>query len=75
MAPVDIAEPLIEPPSIDVGQPDAQRKLLITQPTCRILTCVDQGRADAAPLQRPHDLQVIQLRDPGKIPADLGHVG
>ena len=36
---------------------------------------MDQGSADAAPLQRSHDLQVLQLRDPGKVPADLGHVG
>jgi hypothetical protein len=75
MAPVDIPEPLIEPPSVDVGQPDAQGELLITQRAGGVLTGVDQGRADAAPLQRSHDLQVMQLRDAGKVSADLRHVG
>src|SRR5206468_5397442 len=32
MAPVDIPKPLIEPPSLHVGQPHAQGKPLITQP-------------------------------------------
>jgi hypothetical protein len=75
MAPVDIPEPFIEPPSVDVGQPDAQGKPLVTQPAGGILTRVDQGRADAAPLQRPHDLQVMELRDAGKVLANLRHVG
>src|SRR5918995_7538637 len=75
MAPVDIPEPLIEPPSVDVGQPDAHSKLLITQPAGGGLTRVDQGTADAAPLQRSHDLQVMELRDAGKVPADLRQVG
>jgi hypothetical protein len=75
MAPVDIAEPLIEPTSVDVGQPDTQGKLLVTQPTGGVLTRMDQGRADAAPLQRSHDLQVMELGDAGKVPADRRHVG
>jgi hypothetical protein len=75
MASVDPPEPLIAPPSVDVGQPDAQGELLITQPAGGGLTRADQGRAAAAPLQRSHDLQVIQLRDAGKLPADPGHVG
>jgi hypothetical protein len=75
MAPVDIPEPLIEPPSVDVGQPDTQSNLLVTQSAGGVLTRMDQRRADAAPLQRPHDLQVLQLGDAGKVPADLGHVG
>jgi hypothetical protein len=75
MAPVDIPEPFIEPTSVDVGQPDAQGKLLVTQPADGVLTRLDQGCADAAPLQQPHDLQVMELRDAGKVAADLGHVG
>jgi hypothetical protein len=75
MAPVDIPEPLIEPPSVHVGQPDTQGKPLITQPAGGVLTRMDQGRADAAPLQRSHDLQVIQMRDAGKVEADFRHVG
>jgi len=75
MTPVDIPEPFMEPPSLDIGHPDTQGKPLISQPAGGVLTRADQGRADPAPLQRPHDLQVIQLRDPGKVPADLGHVG
>ena len=75
MAPVDIAEPLIEPPSVDVGQSDTQGKLFVTQPAGGVLTRMDQGRADAAPLQRSHDLQVMELGDAGKVPADFGHVG
>jgi hypothetical protein len=75
MGPVDIPEPFIEPPSVDVGQPDAQGQLVVTQPAGGVLTRVDQGRADAASLQRSNDLQVMELRDAGKILADLGHVG
>lgn len=75
MAPVDIPEPFIEPPSVDIRQPDTQGKPLIPQPAGGVLTRADQGRADAAPLQRSHDLQVLQLRDAGKVPADLRHVG
>ena len=75
MAPVDIPEPFIEPPSVDVGQPDAQGKPLVTQPAGGVLTRVDQGRADAASLQRSNDLQVMELRDAGKVLANLRHVG
>jgi len=75
MAPVDIPEPLIEPPSVDVGQPDTQGKLLVTQSAGRVLTRVDQGSPDAAPLQRSYDLQVMELWDAGQVPADLRHVG
>src|SRR4030095_7037676 len=69
MAPVDIPKPLIETPSVDVGQPDTQGKLLVTQLAGGVLSRMDQGRADAAPLQRSHDLQVMELRDAGKVPA------
>ena len=75
MAPVDIPEPLIEPPSVDVGQADAQREPLVTPPAGGVLTRVDEGGADTPPLQGPHDLQVIELRDAGKVPANLRHVG
>jgi hypothetical protein len=51
-----IPEPFIEPPSLDIGHPDTQGKPLISQPAGGVLTRADQGRADPAPLQRPHDL-------------------
>ena len=75
MAPVDIPKPFVESPSVEVVGSNAQGELVVPEPAGGILGRPDQGRPDAAPLERPDDLQVGELRHAGQMPADLGVVG
>jgi hypothetical protein len=72
MVPVGIPQPLIQPPGVGVVQPHAQRQLPVAEPAGGVLARADQRRADAAPLERPEDLQVDQPGHAGKVAADLG---
>jgi hypothetical protein len=75
VAPVGVAEALVEPPGVGVVDADGQDEPVVAELAGGGLGRPDQGRADPLAPQRPYHLQVAEFGHAGKVPMDLGMVG